>query len=104
MSGEFLNVVYDRLGFFDRQLKVPVILHLLLGVRPPLFPVVLDDIRHERFLNLSHSGLPSKTRDYQLDQLQVIQRPHALEACEVGRLAGENVATIKWLEDLRRKA
>ena len=97
MSREFLHVVNDWFGFLDRQLKVPVIFHLLLGIGPPLFPVVLDDIRHERFLNLSHGGLPAKTRNNQLDQLQVIQRAHALEAGEVGRLAGEDVVAIERL-------
>ena len=89
---ELLGVVDNRLGFLDRQLKMTVALHFLLGVGPPFFPVLLDDIRHQRLLNLCHGSLPIVTLYNQLDQFEVPQGTHAFQPGQVGCLACEDMA------------
>ena len=101
--GKLLGMVNNRLGFLDRQLEMTVALHFLLGVGPPFFPVLLDDIRHQRLLNLRHGGPPAEALEHQLDQLKMVPCSRALQPGQVGGLACLDMTGTERLENRCRK-
>ena len=99
----FLRLEDDRLGLFQRHDEMAVLLHFAPRGFPPFLPIVADDIRHERLLDLVRGRPAAVAVQHQLDQIQMM-RGHLAHVFQVVGLARENVVLGNRLEALGGKA
>ena len=76
------------------------LLQLTLCGFPPLFPIVLDDIGHERLFDLHLRGPAAIAFEHQLHEAEMILRREFGEAAWIVGLAGEDVVLRDRLERL----
>ena len=94
----FIRLINDRLGLFRRHLEMAALLQLALRGFPPLLPVVLDDIGHERLFDLHLRGPAAVAFEHQLHEAEMVLRREFRESARIVRLAGKDVMLRDRLE------
>ena len=96
LQGDFLELVNDRVGFFEGDLEMAVLLEFAFGGFPPFLPVVLDDIGDEDLLDLVHGGAVAEALQDQFDQIQMMQGGHLAEGCRDRKPCGRRYGPWQW--------
>ena len=97
LNGNGLGMEDDGLAFFDRNAEVAVFFELFSDAFPPFSPIIGDDVRHQRFLNLGRRSGAAEALDHNLDKLDVAERGHFLQALHVFGLSNEDMFGRNWL-------
>ena len=78
-----------------------VLFQFAFGGFPPFFPIIPNDIRHERLLDLVDRGVAAVAVEDEFDQFEMVGRGQLAQAFEIRRFARENMILGNGFERFR---